>query len=114
MNEGLDALSTEMDNVAKAEKDPHVRRLRAIEYVSNTVPVPNLSDCPASQGIASFATPVFLGHDMQDMKARTAGEKRCGRNTLICLGLDVTWKGYEGLQHWYKMPREIEDISKFW
>ncbi|KAJ5358639.1 uncharacterized protein N7496_011052 [Penicillium cataractarum] len=29
------------------------------------------------------------------------------------MGLDVTWKAYEGLGHWYRVEDEIQDILDF-
>lgn len=102
----------QIDSVIKVETNQKVRRLRAIEYMSNTVPVPCLSHRPASEKLESFATPVFLGHGSKDVKVRTAwGEDM--RDTLRSLGVDILWKEYEALQHWYKVPDEVEDISGF-
>lgn len=102
----------QIDDVMKAEEDQTVRRLRVLDYMSNAVPVSYLSDCPALERLGSFTTPVFLGHGMLDIKVRTSwGEEM--RDTLICLGLKIRWKGYEGLEHWYMVPDEIEDISNF-
>lgn len=27
--------------------------------------------------------------------------------------MDVTWKSYQGLGHWYRVEDEVEDILKF-
>ena len=102
----------QIDSVVKKGTDQNARRLNAIDYMRDTVPVPYLSHCPASERLEGFATPVFLGHGCKDVKVRTAwGEQM--RDTLRILGVDVVWKGYEALEHWYKVPDEVEDISGF-
>ncbi len=102
----------QIDSVTKVGTDQKVRRLCAIDYMGDTVSVPYLSHCRASERLESFATPVFLGHGSKDVKVRTAwGEDM--RDTLRGLGVDVLWKGYEALEHWYKVPDEVEDISGF-
>ena len=102
----------QIDNATKMEEDRSARRLHAIDLMSSAVPVPYLSDFPASEKLAGFETPVFLGHGMQDMKVQTAWGIEM-RETLEYLGLDITWKGYEGLEHWYRVPDEFEDIAEF-
>ena len=102
----------QIDSVVKLGTDQKARRLSVIDYMRDVVPVPYLSHCPASERLESFATPVFLGHGCKDVKVRTAwGEQM--RDTLRSLGVDVVWKGYEALEHWYKVPDEVEDISSF-
>lgn len=102
----------QIDSVIEAGADQKVRRLSAINYMGDAVRVPYLSHFPAPERLESFATPVFLGHGSKDMKVRTAwGEEM--RDTLRSLGVDVVWKGYEALEHWYKVPDEVEDISNF-
>ncbi|KIW36505.1 uncharacterized protein PV06_11270 [Exophiala oligosperma] len=61
---------------------------------------------------SSLATPVFLGHGREDLKINCSlGEEAA--NTLTELGMDVTWRLYSKLGHWYKIPDEIDDIVDF-
>ena len=102
----------QIDSVIEVGTDHKARRLGAMNYMGNTVPVPSLGHCPPSERLESFATPVFLGHGSKDVKVRTVwGEEM--RDTLRSLSVDVVWKGYEALEHWYKVPDEVEDISGF-
>ena len=102
----------QIDSVVKADTDQKVRRVRAIDYMRDTVPVPYLSHCPTSERLEGFVTRIFLGHGSKDVKVRTAwGEDM--RDTLRSLGVNVVWKEYEALEHWYKVPDEVEDISNF-
>ena len=97
----------QVDEVMEGEDHQEGRRLRALDYMKRAVP-----GCPDSKNRAVFATPVFLGHGMQDVKVRTRwGEEM--RDSMKGLGMDVTWRGYEDLEHWYEVPREIDDISDF-
>ena len=102
----------QIDSVMKVGTDQKARSLAALDYMRDTVPVPCLSHCPTSERLKGLATHVFLGHGSKDEKVRTAwGEDM--RDTLEILGLDIVWKEYEALEHWYKVPDEVEDISDF-
>lgn len=59
-----------------------------------------------------LTTPVFLGHGEKDevipyVLGRDAAQ------TLTALGIDVTWKLYPDLAHWYQIPDEIDDVLAF-
>jgi len=59
-----------------------------------------------------LATPVLLCHGIDDEKIKcTLWEEAA--HTLSSLGMQITWKGYSGLGHWYKIPDEIDDILEF-
>lgn len=65
-----------------------------------------------TQSSLGSSTPVFIGHGEADEKVKPAlGEGAC--RILRSAGYDVTWKGYAGLGHWYKVPDEIDDILEF-
>ncbi|KAK4457271.1 acyl-protein thioesterase [Cladorrhinum samala] len=68
---------------------------------------------PGQEGPTSAtSTPVFLGHGGADEKIKPRlGEE--ARGVLEAVGFDVTWKRYEDLGHWYKIPDEIDDIAEF-
>ncbi|KAF8245434.1 alpha/beta-hydrolase, partial [Wilcoxina mikolae CBS 423.85] len=62
---------------------------------------------------AALGTPVWLGHgDADEVVKYEVGREMCV--ALEKLGMDVKWKRYEGLGHWYQIPEEIEDVVKFW
>ena len=98
---------------ANGDEDQEARSLRVLEYMNATVPIPcPLGHCTATEKLASLDTPVFLGHGKQDVKVRTEwGEEM--RMSLEGLGMDVTWRGFEGLEHWWRTPDEIDDIEAF-
>jgi uncharacterized protein YggL (DUF469 family) len=55
---------------------------------------------------------VFLGHgDADEKKPYALGH--AAAETLQALGFDVTWRLYQNLGHWYKVPDEIDDIVNF-
>ena len=68
---------------------------------------PTTTDLPAC-----LQTPVFLGHGELDAKV-PAKLGRQAASTLEAMGMDVTWRGYEKLGHWYKVPEELDDIANF-
>jgi predicted esterase len=60
----------------------------------------------------SLTTPVFLGHGKEDLKIKCSlGEEAV--NVLKTLGMDVTWRCYSELGHWYKIPDEIDDVVEY-
>ncbi|UZP38704.1 hypothetical protein NXS19_006520 [Fusarium pseudograminearum] len=69
-------------------------------------------DVETPSNIESLSTPIFLGHGEDDEKVKPElGEEAC--RILRTVGYDVDWKGYAGLDHWYKIPDEIDDILEF-
>ncbi|KAI1772967.1 acyl-protein thioesterase [Hypoxylon cercidicola] len=61
---------------------------------------------------SSATTPVFLGHGEADDKVKHHFGKSA-YETLMACGYRVTWKSYEDLGHWYKIPDEIDDLVEF-
>lgn len=59
-----------------------------------------------------LATPVFLGHGAADPKTKCSLGKEAA-DTLQMLGMDVTWRCYPELGHWYKIPEEIDDMVEY-
>ena len=102
----------QVDGVSNGEENQEVRRRRVLDFMNSTVPIPFLSDGSTAGKLASFDTPVFLGHGLQDIKVRTQWGTEM-RNSFEGLGMDVTWRGYEGLEHWWKTPTEIDDVEEF-
>ncbi|KAJ5995714.1 Phospholipase/carboxylesterase/thioesterase [Penicillium waksmanii] len=94
--------------------------IQAIEYVRDILDLPVAStDKQSSEGgqpisnLCQLQTPVFVGHGVEDPKVSVQlGEKMC-RVLLTGLGMNVTWKAYQGPGHWYRVNDEIEDILKF-
>ncbi|KAK8037130.1 alpha/beta-hydrolase [Apiospora marii] len=66
------------------------------------------------EGVASDVTPVFLGHGVLDDKVDVVLGRQA-RDALTELRLQVTWKEYEGLGHWYSndMLRDLRDFVSF-
>ncbi|KAI0377210.1 acyl-protein thioesterase [Hypomontagnella monticulosa] len=61
---------------------------------------------------SSATTPVFLGHGEDDDKIKPHFGKLASETMVTC-GYRVTWKSYEDLGHWYKVPDEIDDLVDF-
>ncbi|QPC71109.1 hypothetical protein HYE68_001861 [Fusarium pseudograminearum] len=69
-------------------------------------------DVETPSNLESLSTPVFIGHGEADEKVKPElGEEAC--RILRSVGYDVDWKGYAGMDHWYKVPDEIDDILEF-
>ncbi|KAK6524720.1 hypothetical protein TWF281_011620 [Arthrobotrys megalospora] len=81
--------------------------VEAISFLRENISFPRVHDKPLV-----LQTPAFLGHGALDEKVRfNLGEQ--ARDVLNGLGFEVTWKGYDDLGHWYKIPDEIDHISEF-
>jgi predicted esterase len=79
----------------------------AIHFTRDLLSIPTLSNQQPC-----LTTPVFLGHGKIDEKVKCQlGDEAV--QTLSSLGMQVTWKSYPGLGHWYKIPEEIDDILEF-
>lgn len=60
----------------------------------------------------NLTTPVLLCHGEEDEKVKCKLGKEAAQ-CLSSLGMEVTWKCYAGLGHWYRIPDEIDDIFEF-
>ncbi|KAF1957711.1 alpha/beta-hydrolase [Byssothecium circinans] len=84
---------------------------QALEFVRDLLSLDS-RDTETGVSGAFLSTPVFLGHGAKDdVVPSRFGEEAAG--TLTSLGMDVTWKCYPELGHWYQVPEEIDDILAF-
>ncbi|KAI2631352.1 acyl-protein thioesterase [Hypomontagnella submonticulosa] len=95
------------DNESSKDQDPIAR---VAEYVRDLLDQETLNS--PKEINSSAATPVFLGHGEGDDKIKLHFGKSASE-TLTACGYRVTWKTYEDLGHWYKVPDEIDDLVKF-
>lgn len=99
---------------APAQDSFYAQQLRALNYVRDLVDLApirqDLEDKAEGENLCN--TPYFLGHGMLDEKVSVSLGQQ-SRETLLQLGLDVTWKPYDGQGHWYKVPDELDDIASF-
>ena len=103
-NVSLDEMSDKADD---GEPDPFARdpedsleelspAAQAVAYLREELDLPAKS----KPSMAFQHVPLFLGHGVDDEKVPFSQ----GKDTvdlMKCLGIDVTWKEYEGLAHWY-------------
>ena len=71
---------------------------RAIAHLKETLEMP--SERPSSSHLPFQDIPLFLGHGVEDEKVPLC----FGRDAASCMkamGMEVTWKEYAGLEHWY-------------
>jgi predicted esterase len=64
---------------------------------------------------ALLATPVFLGHGVDDAVVDVELGRRA-HEVLADVGFQVAWKEYSGAElegHWLKAPEQIDDIASF-
>ncbi|KAF9253762.1 hypothetical protein DTO027I6_2775 [Penicillium roqueforti] len=88
----------------------HVRDILALPMIPNNT---QSSEDGDSTSLCHLHTPVFLGHGAQDPKVSARFGEKMSRMLSDSLGMDVTWKEYQGLGHWYRVEDEIEDILGF-
>ncbi|KGO37928.1 Phospholipase/carboxylesterase/thioesterase [Penicillium expansum] len=89
----------------------HIRDILDLPMISSNDHSPEESQ-PQS-GFHHLQTPVFLGHGSEDLKVSVELGRKMSHVLSAGLGMDVTWKAYEGLGHWYRVDDEIEDILRF-
>ena len=88
--------------------------IQAINFVrdilsKDDVDTENLNHTRENLGLA---TSVFLGHGAENPKIKCSLGKEA-TETLQMLGMDVTWRYYPELGHWYKIPEEIDDTVEY-
>ncbi|KAF3274961.1 hypothetical protein TWF970_007664 [Orbilia oligospora] len=81
----------------------------AIGFLKDNISFPSSSK---KNKIEVLETPMFLGHGVLDEKVLfRLGEQ--ARDVLMGLRCKITWKAYDDLGHWYKVPDEIDHIRDF-
>jgi hypothetical protein len=111
------------DGVKSSEEHPLSRSISAINHIRDILDLPALSidvekDSTTSSSttltcLAHIHIPVFLGHGAVDPKVSVRLGDQMAQLLSGPLGMDVTWKRYEDLGHWYKVPDEIDDLVDF-
>lgn len=86
----------------------HVRGSLGLAFIPK-----NQEHSKESSDLAHLGVPLFIGHGAQDRKIAVDLGKRMADLLSNGLGMNVTWKEYEGLAHWYRVEDEIEDILNF-
>lgn len=106
-------------NPFEEDEDTASLLIQTINHIRDILELPLIeSDSCTSADSHSFElqhlkTPVFLGHGAEDPKVSAALGKRMSDILSRGLEMDVTWKSYETLGHWYRVEDEIEDILHF-
>ncbi|KAJ5950037.1 Phospholipase/carboxylesterase/thioesterase [Penicillium verhagenii] len=104
--------------------------VQAINYIRDILDLPMLStdeessslspptlstdkEPPSPSNLCQLQIPIFIGHGAEDPKVSVRLGEKMTQVLSKGLGLDVTWKSYEGLGHWYRAEDEIQDILQF-
>lgn len=113
------ALHDEFDPFANDEEEVPLL-VQAINHIREIVDIPmastsqqSLDDSHSQEGFHHLQSPVFLGHGCEDPKLSVNLGRKMSHVLSTGFGMDVTWKAYEGLGHWYRVKDEIEDILCF-
>ncbi|KAJ5449757.1 Phospholipase/carboxylesterase/thioesterase [Penicillium daleae] len=108
------------DVFEKGEEEAAPLVVQAVNHIRDILDLPMISaDEGSSQnelsakGLHHLQTPVFLGHGSKDPKVSVNLGEKMSHVLSTGLGMDVTWKAYEGLGHWYRVEDEIQDILNF-
>lgn len=97
----------------------HIRDILEIPPVSTSVykedsaTDQNTSSQTAKVVIPALQTPIYLGHGCEDPKVSVHLGEKMARLLADKMQMNVTWKAYEGLGHWYRVPDEIDDVVQF-
>ncbi|KAJ5339965.1 Phospholipase/carboxylesterase/thioesterase [Penicillium brevicompactum] len=102
------------------EQDKPPLVIQTIDHIRGILGLPLLepawrpsTDSKSSFVIPQLRTPVFVGHGTEDPKVSVLLGKKMSNFLSTGLGMDVTWKSYDGLGHWYRVEDELEDILDF-
>ncbi|KAK2813998.1 hypothetical protein FQN50_000402 [Emmonsiellopsis sp. PD_5] len=114
------AQSSELaDNAAGSVKQD--KDIQVINHVRDIFDLPMLSTSSLSSSpkkgpamnLNHLQTPCFIGHGSVDEKISPRLGEGMADFLSSVLRMEVMWRAYEGLGHWYSVPDEIEDIVKF-
>ncbi|KAJ5930873.1 Phospholipase/carboxylesterase/thioesterase [Penicillium verhagenii] len=98
--------------------------IQAVNYIRDILDLPMLSTDEESPSLSpkdplspsnlyQLQIPIFIGHGAEDPKVSVRLGEKMSQVLSKGLGMDLTWKSYEGLGHWYRAEDEIQDILKF-
>ncbi|KAJ5711129.1 Phospholipase/carboxylesterase/thioesterase [Penicillium malachiteum] len=104
-------------DIFQMEEEPELTLpVQAVDYIRDILDLPALSTSENQQVAANLPQmniPIFLGHGTEDKKVSVHLGEKMSEVLSTGLGINVTWRPYEGLGHWYRVQDEIEDILKF-
>ncbi|PVH99421.1 phospholipase/carboxylesterase [Periconia macrospinosa] len=113
---GAVARDGDNDQVVFGEEDdaevsePQDATGQALDFVRDLVSLDSRTNVVSMT--SPLTTPVFLGHGKKDEVVPHNFGKDVAE-TLTSLNVDVTWRLYPDLAHWYEIPGEIDDILAF-
>jgi predicted esterase len=94
--------------------------IQAVNHIRDILDLPIISaeeelsqDGSSIKGFHHLQIPIFLGHGSEDPKVSIKLGEKMTHVLSTGMGIDATWKAYEGLGHWYRVEDEIQDILKF-
>ncbi|SPO02003.1 related to phospholipase/esterase [Cephalotrichum gorgonifer] len=105
-DDAFDPFEREEDDSDPDSQDP---AMRAVSWLREEIQGPASSPRPTD--IVFRKIPAFLGHGSEDAQVSVI----LGRNASLCLrsaGIDVSWREYESLGHWYSGPM-LRDLVEF-
>lgn len=118
-DDSLDA-SDDFNPFEEEEKEKPPSVIQAVDHIRSILDLSPLEpawrlsdDSGLSLNIPQLQTPVFVGHGAEDPKVSVVLGKRMSDLLSTGLGMDVTWRSYDGLGHWYRVEDELEDILDF-
>ncbi|KAF2255055.1 alpha/beta-hydrolase [Trematosphaeria pertusa] len=86
--------------------------LQAVGLARDVLSMEETNPTSMARNHTCLGTPIFLGHGEKDEKINYKFGEGAAK-TLASLGLDIAWKCYPELGHWYGVPDEIDDILGF-
>ncbi|KAJ5613838.1 hypothetical protein N7528_007492 [Penicillium herquei] len=106
----------EVDIFHRGEEPEVPLPVQAVDYIRDILDLPALStseDQQVAANLPQLNIPIFLGDGTEDEKISVHLGEKMSEVLSTGLGMNVTWRPYEGLGHWYRVQDEIEDIFKF-
>ncbi|WEW61396.1 hypothetical protein PRK78_006886 [Emydomyces testavorans] len=123
------AQSSDRDDTTGDERE-NIPELDVLNYIRDVLDLPmltsqdvhsdHLEDKLSSMALSSkipvadyLQVPTFIGHGSLDLKVPVQLGEKLADFLSSALHMDVTWKAYKELGHWYSVPEEIDDIIHF-
>ncbi|CAG7934639.1 unnamed protein product [Penicillium olsonii] len=102
------------------EKDGTPLSIKAINHIRDILELPLIAigeqlsaENQSPVELSHISTPVFVGYGAEDPKVSSALGKGMSNLLSAGLGMNVIWREYKGLGHWYRVEDEVEDILAF-
>lgn len=86
---------------------------QAVNHIRDVLDLPPIQSDTHTGLDSVLDVPVFLGHGSAEPKVSVSLGQRMALVLSSGFGMGVTWRAYDKFGHWYKVPKEIDDVVCF-